>query len=183
MAAPDRSHDPLHTTPTGLTCTRFRLFPVRSPLLRESLLLYFPGATEMCQFTPFTDPVLCIQTGTTPITRRRVFPSEISGSSACVRLTGAYRSLPRPSLPPSAKASTEHPSSLDHTHPTAEHNRSGTSFEHGGQRHLTCQRRSARRTGHGSEQSPRPYTGWPKPTVQNQRDAFPATTLAHGPRI
>ena len=32
---------------------RFRLFPVRSPLLRESLLLSLPGATKMFQFTPF----------------------------------------------------------------------------------------------------------------------------------
>jgi len=32
---------------------RFRLFPVRSPLLRESLLLSSPGGTEMFQFPPF----------------------------------------------------------------------------------------------------------------------------------
>lgn len=32
---------------------RFRLFPVRSPLLRESLLFSLPGATKMFQFTPF----------------------------------------------------------------------------------------------------------------------------------
>ena len=38
------------------------------------------------------------------------FPhSEISGYSACVRLTEAYRSLPRPSSPVSAKASTVRP--------------------------------------------------------------------------
>ena len=37
-----------------LTCTRFRLFPVRSPLLRESQLLFFPGDTKMFQFSPFT---------------------------------------------------------------------------------------------------------------------------------
>lgn len=30
---------------------RFRLFPVRSPLLRESLLLSFPPVTKMFQFT------------------------------------------------------------------------------------------------------------------------------------
>ena len=30
---------------------RFRLFPVRSPLLRESRLLSFPPATKMFQFT------------------------------------------------------------------------------------------------------------------------------------
>jgi hypothetical protein len=38
------------------------------------------------------------------------FPhSEISGYNACVRLTEAYRSLPRPSSPVSAKASTVRP--------------------------------------------------------------------------
>src|SRR5713101_3452268 len=31
----------------------FRLVPVRSPLLRQSLLLSFPRATEMFQFAPF----------------------------------------------------------------------------------------------------------------------------------
>ena len=30
--------------------TRFRLFPVRSPLLRESLLISFPAGTEMFHF-------------------------------------------------------------------------------------------------------------------------------------
>ncbi len=103
-----------------MTCARFRLFPVRSPLLRESRSLSFPGATEMCHFTPLTNPALCIQAGPTPIARRRVVPSEISGSNACLRLTGAYRSLPRPLSSPRAKASTEHPFLLDRTHPTAE---------------------------------------------------------------
>ena len=31
----------------------FRLFPFRSPLLGESHLIYFPGATQMFQFTPY----------------------------------------------------------------------------------------------------------------------------------
>ena len=35
--------------------------------------------------------------------------SEISGLSDCMHLTGAYRSLPRPSSPLSAKASTMRP--------------------------------------------------------------------------
>ena len=32
---------------------RFRLIPVRSPLLRKSLLLSFPAVTKMFQFTAF----------------------------------------------------------------------------------------------------------------------------------
>ena len=38
------------------TCIRFGLFPFRSPLLRKSLLLYFPGGTKMFQFSPFASP-------------------------------------------------------------------------------------------------------------------------------
>ena len=49
-------HDCL-TTPTlqrpVLTQCRFRLLPVRSPLLGESRLISFPSATEMFQFTEF----------------------------------------------------------------------------------------------------------------------------------
>jgi hypothetical protein len=36
-----------------LTCRRFRLFPVRSPLLGESRLLSFPLGTEMVHFPRF----------------------------------------------------------------------------------------------------------------------------------
>jgi hypothetical protein len=36
----------------AVTHTRFRLFPVRSPLLGESLLLSVPGGTEMVHFPP-----------------------------------------------------------------------------------------------------------------------------------
>ena len=50
----------------ALTPARFRLFPFRSPLLRESLLLSFPQGTEMFQFPRFPLSVLCVQTGVTP---------------------------------------------------------------------------------------------------------------------
>ena len=49
----------------ALTPIRFRLIPFRSPLLRESLLLSFPRATEMFQFARFPLPALCVQTGVT----------------------------------------------------------------------------------------------------------------------
>src|ERR1700744_1291356 len=45
-AFPDRSANTRRFTPTGL-------FPVRSPLLRESRLVSFPPVTEMFQFTGF----------------------------------------------------------------------------------------------------------------------------------
>ena len=46
------------TTPSAqrlqaLTCRRFWLFPVRSPLLRKSRFLSPPRGTEMFQFPPF----------------------------------------------------------------------------------------------------------------------------------
>ena len=42
----------------ALTPVRFRLFPFRSPLLRESQLLSFPQGTEMFQFPWFPLPAL-----------------------------------------------------------------------------------------------------------------------------
>jgi hypothetical protein len=47
-----------HRTPTpqATVVTWFRLVPVRSPLLGESLLLSFPEGTEMFQFPSFAPP-------------------------------------------------------------------------------------------------------------------------------
>ena len=50
----------------ALPPVRFGLFPFRSPLLRESLLISFPAGTEMFQFPARPLPVLCVQTGVTP---------------------------------------------------------------------------------------------------------------------
>ena len=58
----------------ALPPARFRLFPFRSPLLRESLLLSFPVGTEMFQFPTFPLPVLCVQTGVTLHDECRVSP-------------------------------------------------------------------------------------------------------------
>ena len=44
------------TTPAGLTYRRFRLFPLRSPLLGESRLLYLPPGTEMVHFPGLAAP-------------------------------------------------------------------------------------------------------------------------------
>ena len=53
---------------------RFRLFPFRSPLLRESLLLSFPRGTEMFQFPRFPPTALCVQAGVTGHDPSRVSP-------------------------------------------------------------------------------------------------------------
>ena len=66
VRSPIKSHNPEPATPPGLTPRRFRLFPFRSPLLRESLLLSFPQGTEMFQFPWFPLLVLCVQTRVTP---------------------------------------------------------------------------------------------------------------------
>ena len=50
VASSTRSSNPHCTTPTGLTCSEFGLFPVRSPLLGESRLIPVPQGTEMFQF-------------------------------------------------------------------------------------------------------------------------------------
>ena len=48
-----RSRDTCTTTAATLTLRRFRLIPVRSPLLGKSSFLYFPAGTEMFQFSAF----------------------------------------------------------------------------------------------------------------------------------
>ena len=88
---------------------RFGLTPVRSPLLGGSRLLSLPPGTEMFQFPGFARALR-------PVTRvapRRVAPFGDPGITACLQLPQAYRSLPRPSSPPCAKASTVRPYALD----------------------------------------------------------------------
>ena len=85
-----------------LALDRFRLVPVRSPLLGESLLISSPPGTEMVQFPGLA----LLRSG---MTRTRFPHSEIPVSSLACQLDGAYRRLLRPSSPPDAKASTMYP--------------------------------------------------------------------------
>ena len=93
------------TTATGL-------FRVRSPLLTESRLMSVPPATEMFQFAGFASPSYEF--------RRRypcgwVAPFGDPGITDRSHLPRAFRSVPRPSSPLSAKASTRCPYlALDH---------------------------------------------------------------------
>jgi hypothetical protein len=80
------------------------LFRVRSPLLAESLLMSFPPGTEMFQFPGFASMHYVFMHrspcgGVAPFGYPRI--------KACSRLPMAFRSVPRPSSPPDAKASTE----------------------------------------------------------------------------
>ena len=89
---------------SGLGYVRFR-----SPLLSESRLFSFPSGTEMVHFPEFAHTRLWIQRAVCRFYRHGFPHSEIPGYNACLRLPGAYRSLPRPSSPSSAKASTMRP--------------------------------------------------------------------------
>jgi hypothetical protein len=93
----------------ALSCRWFRLFPVRSPLLRESRLLSLPEVTEMFQFSSFASMALWIQARIPRVCPRWVPPFGNPRVKACLQLTGAYRSLPRPSSLSDAKASSHAP--------------------------------------------------------------------------
>src|SRR5215468_3953076 len=105
---PDCSASTYPITTTGLV-------PVRSPLLRESRLISFPPATEMFQFAGFASDTYEFSAG---YLLRGGFPhSEIAGSKLICQLADAYRRLPRPSSPSTAKASAICAYSLDHITP------------------------------------------------------------------
>ena len=68
-------------TPIRLHHSNFGLFPVRSPLLRESLLISLPPGTEMFHFPGYALPTLCIQVGVTWLHHAGLPHSEIFGST------------------------------------------------------------------------------------------------------
>jgi hypothetical protein len=96
-------------TPQSIARLRFRLWPVRSPLLRPSRLISCPRGTEMFQFPRFACADLCIQSATSGHDPAQVPPFGYPRISACLRLPEAFRSLPRPSSLPGAKASSVRP--------------------------------------------------------------------------
>ena len=80
-----------------LTQNRFGLFPVRSPLLRESLLLSLPEGTEMFQFPSFAS-----LSGYWSVTSSGLPHSDVPGSkpvSGSPRLIAAVHVLHRLSTP------------------------------------------------------------------------------------
>ena len=89
------------------------LVRVRSPLLTESRLMSFPPATEMFQFAGFASRTYGFSTGYRY--KRWVAPFGDPRIKERSPLPGAYRSVPRPSSPLDAKASTRCPS-FTHTH-------------------------------------------------------------------
>ena len=97
----------------GEQAPRFGLRRVRSPLLAPSLLFSFPAGTEMFHFPASRPPGLCIQPEVSGRCPRRIAPFGYPGINVCLPLHRAFRSLPRPSSPCGAKASTVRPFALD----------------------------------------------------------------------
>ena len=84
QVCPVRSHDPRAATAGALTRRGFRLFPFRSPLLRESLLLSFPPGTEMFQFPGYPPPGYVLARRWQDMTPARFPDSDTPGSKlAC----------------------------------------------------------------------------------------------------
>jgi hypothetical protein len=86
------------TTPTtqrhrSMTRDRFRLIPVRSPLLGESRLLSLPRPTEMFHFERFPPHALCVQARVTGHDPSRVSPF---GHLRIKAISAAPRSFSQP---------------------------------------------------------------------------------------
>ena len=92
-----RSHDPMNATATTLAQSWFGLFPVRSPLLRESIFLSIPEGTKMFQFPSFPASWLWIHHGLSGHNPRRVTASKTSSDQGLVsgspRLFAAFPRL------------------------------------------------------------------------------------------
>ena len=73
------------------------------------MFLSLPTGNEMFQFPAFPLSSLCVQLEVTVHYHRRVSPFGYSWINACLRLPMTFRSLPRPSSAPSAKASSLRP--------------------------------------------------------------------------
>ena len=94
------------------TCTGFGLFPLRSPLLGESLLLSFPTGTKMVHFPGFASHTLLDSGADAPILfGASLEDSDVPGSQPVCgspRLIAAYHvllRLPSPRHPPYALSS------------------------------------------------------------------------------
>ena len=99
-----RSRGP--TTPKRPKPLGFGLFPVRSPLLRESLLFSFPPGTKMFQFPGLSHHKLCIHLCVVIHYDNRITPFGYLRIFAYLRLPEAFRRSLRPSSALNAKAFT-----------------------------------------------------------------------------
>ena len=100
---------PYNPAYSGLGC-----IPVRSPLLRESLLISFPGLLRWFTSPSVALPSYFIQTSQCMNHFIRVTPFGNPRIKGYVLLPAAFRSLSRPSSPAGSKASAMDLYSLDH---------------------------------------------------------------------
>ena len=105
-----RCGPPFQTLPVPKS-TAAGLVRFRSPLLAESRLMSVPPATEMFQFAGFASRTYEFSAGYPPKSPRAgwVAPFGDPGINDRSHLPRAFRSVPRPSSPLSAKASTRCP--------------------------------------------------------------------------
>ena len=106
LTSPTAYVGPTTPRPQG---SRFGLYPVRSPLLRASRLI-----SLSTRYLDVSVPWVSSAYAVTDLTAGWVAPFGNPGIKACVPLPRAYRSLPRPSSPSCAKASSTCIRSLDH---------------------------------------------------------------------
>ncbi len=104
---------PRRQRPQAIAPARFGLFPFRSPLLRESSFFLFLRLLRCFSSPAYLHPPYVFRWGYPRITTGGFPHSEIPGSTLDQQLHEAYRSRPRPSSAPGAKASTVCPCSLD----------------------------------------------------------------------
>ena len=86
--------------------SRFGLFPVRSPLLRKSFVIFFSSGSLDVSVHRVPSVYLFIQYTVTVRYHRRVSPFGYLWVKAYLQLTTAFRSLSRPSSALDAKAFT-----------------------------------------------------------------------------
>ena len=146
-AFPDRSTSLSQTT--GLL--RFR-----SPLLAESLLMSFPPGTEMFQFPGFASRSYVFRPGSP---YGGVSPFGNSRINDRSHLPATYRSVPRPSSPSGAKASTERPFlTPSHNHrPRTGPNRAPSSHANSNRMHSQLPRHHPREACRGTHPQSHTY--------------------------
>ena len=96
------SCNPSQKTAVTYRIWRFRLVPVRSPLLGESRLISFPPVTEMFHFTGLSAYAYVFSVMLRVLHNSVVAPFGYLRVKAHSQLTEAFRSLSRPSSAPSA---------------------------------------------------------------------------------
>ncbi len=106
---PAWSHNPECATPTGLNTHSVWAVPISLAATLGIAFAFSSWGYLDVSVPPVRPPTLCIQVGVSCFLQDGLPHSGISGSKLVRQLTEAYRSLPRLSSPPGAKASTVRP--------------------------------------------------------------------------